>query len=810
MSAPKNLQPTVPDQPTVLDIESGVDDGSHTLPPGQRVGPYRIARLLGEGGMGAVYLAEQLEPIQRPVALKLIRGQLQGGLAEAYFLVERQALARMDHPAIAKVYDAGTTPQGHPFFAMEWIDGPPLNVFWASRGGDTRELLELFIRICMGVQHAHQRGVIHRDLKPSNVLIADVDGKPNPKIIDFGIAIGASQTTGGESQLMQTAGTRGYMSPEQLRGKISEIDVRTDIYALGVMLLELMLPAATMDQVINGGLDNRALHSALLNSLGDEAEKAPSDIVRGVSGLPTELRWAIAHATDPDRTKRYESAQAFADDLRRYLDRYPLRAVPPTNAYRLRCFTARNRRPILAACLIAIALIAGSTAAIIGMVNARNAAIRANIEAEKSRQTSDFLADILSGVRPEEARDLDKTLMRKILDNAAAQAQKKLADQPEALAQIEATIGNSYYSISDYKPSLAHTERAYNIAKEKLGHDALETLRIQKQYAQELTNVGKFPEADAMYADNIATLTRTRGAEDKDNLKSRSDWSELLVYEGKLNDSLKNVLDIEEPVMRVFGPTSDEALNIEVIHAEVLVYLGRYDESEPIYRKLVAEHEKIYGPEHPRTLDVLNRFAIMNLEANRFAEGEKILSGMLPICEKIYGPDHAFTTEIVSNLAGALRQQGTPEKIAESGPYYERALNETRKRYGEKNQNTVMATHNYGNYLLDVGKVDEAIATQRHALEFALQVFGPDANVTGEVHFGLGKALLKAHQYPEAEKQLLTAIDEKEKDFGKVHWRLREYITPLIETYKAMGKSDQATQWTARMDALPPKPASAV
>ncbi|HEX4480547.1 MAG TPA: serine/threonine-protein kinase [Rudaea sp.] len=805
MSAPKNLQPTVPDQPTVLDIESGVDDGSHTLSPGQRVGPYRITRLLGEGGMGAVYLAEQLEPIQRAVALKLIRGQLQGGLAEAYFMVERQALARMDHPAIAKVYDAGTTPQGHPFFAMEWIDGPPLNAYWATRDGDRRELLDLFIHICMGVQHAHQRGVIHRDLKPSNVLIADVDGKPSPKIIDFGIAIGASQTTGGESALMQTAGTRGYMSPEQLRGKISEIDVRTDIYALGVMLLELLLPTQTMDNFVHGGFDNRDLHAALLVSLG-EAKDAPADIVRGVSDIPVELRWALARATDPDRTRRYESAQALADDLRRYLDRFPLRAVPNKNSYRLRCFVVRNRGPILAACLIAVALIAGATAAIIGMVNARNAAIRANIEAEKSRQTSDFLADILSGVRPEEARDLDKTLMRKILDNAAAQAQKKLVDQPEALAQIEATIGNSYYSISDYKPSLAHTVRAFNLAKDKLGHDALQTLRIERQYAQELMNVGKFPDADAMYADNIATLTRLRGADDKDTLKSRSDLAELLIWEGKLNDAEKIILAIEGPIVREFGPTSDEALNIGIVHAEVLVYMGRYEEAEPIYRKLIDEHEKVFGPEHPKTLDVLNRFAIMNLEANRFAEGEKILSGMLPICEKIYGPNHAFTIEIVSNLAGALRQQGTPEKIAASGPYYERALAETRKRYGEKNQNTVMATHNYGNYLLDVGKTDEAIATQRHALEFALQVFGPVANVTGEVHFGLGKSLLKAHQYPEAEKELLAAIDEKEKDFGKTHWRLREYITPLIETYKAMGKTDQATQWTTRLNSLPPKP----
>ncbi len=808
MSAPKDLRPSLPDQPTVLDVESSVDDGSHTLPPGQRVGPYRIERLLGEGGMGAVYLAEQLEPIQRPVALKLIRGQLQGGLAEAYFLVERQALARMDHPAIAKVYDAGTTPQGHPFFAMEWIDGPPLGAYWAGRGGDRRELLELFIRICMGVQHAHQRGVIHRDLKPSNVLIADVDGKPSPKIIDFGIAIGASQTTGGESTLMQAAGTRGYMSPEQLRGKISEIDVRTDIYALGVMLLELLLPTTTMDKVIHGGFDNRDLHAALLESLGESA-KAPTELVRAVSEIPVELRWALARATDPDRTRRYESAQAFADDLHRYLDRYPLRAVPNRNSYRLRCFAVRNRRPILAACVIAIALIVGATAAIFGMVNARNAAIRANIEAEKSRQTSRFLADILSSVRPEEARDLDKTLLHKILDNAADQSQKQLADQPEALAQIEATIGNSYYSLAEYKPSMQHTERAYALAKQSLGADALDTLRIQRQYAMELTNIGKFPEADAEYESNIATLTRVHGAEDKDTLKSRADHVELMVYEGKLKEGEKEIVAIEQPIVREFGPASDEALNAGVIHAEVLTYEGKYEEADPIYRRLVAEHEKVYGAEHPKTLDVLNRFAIMNLEANRFAEGEKILSRLLPICEKIYGPNHAFTVEIVSNLAGALRQQGTPEKIAESGPYYERALTETRKRYGEKNQNTVMATHNYGNYLLDVGKTDQAIATQRHALEYALQVFGGDANVTGEIHFGLGKALLRAHDYADAEKELLSAIAEKQKDFGDSHWRLREYITPLIDAYKALGKSDQVAQWTARLDALPPKPANA-
>ena len=808
MPSPTDPRATIPDQPTVLDIESSGSDESQTLAAGLRVGPYRITRLLGEGGMGAVYLAEQLEPIQRPVALKLIRGQLHGGLAEAYFMVERQALARMDHPAIAKVYDAGTTPQGHPFFAMEWIDGPSLGAYYASHSIPLHELLELFIRICMGVQHAHQRGVIHRDLKPSNVLIADVDGKPMPKIIDFGIAIGAGRTTGGESSLMQSAGTRGYMSPEQLRGKINEIDVRSDIYALGVMLLELLMSTEMMDRAVSEGVDNRGLHAALLASLGQKVE-ARGDLVRGVSKIPEELRWALAHATEPERARRYESAQAFADDLRHYLDRYPLRAVPSTKSYRLRCFAARNRGPIVAAGVIAVALIAGTSAAVVGMVHAREAAIRANLEAEKSRQTSLFLENILSSVRPEEARDLDKTLMHKILDNAGDQAQKQLAGQPEVLAQIEGAVGNAYSSLSEYKRALEHTRRALAVSTEKLGTDALQTLTLQRQLAEELEFSGGDKEATQLFEKNISAFTRLRGADDKETLKSRSDQVELFIFQGNFAEGERLIETLEPATKRVFGPDSDEALNVGVIHAEGLTYQGKYEQAEPIYQELVREHKRVYGDEHPKTLDLLNKFAIMYMESERFAEGEKILRAMLPICEKIYGPDHAFTVEIVGNLGGALRQQGTPEKIAESGPYYKRAMDESLKKYGEKHQNTVMATHNYANYLLDVDKVDEAVATQQHALANSLEVFGPDTAVTGEIHYGLGKALLRAHRYQEAEKELLTAIAEKQKDFGADHWRMGEYMTPLIATYAALGKTDQAAEWEAKRAALKPKPANA-
>ena len=340
MHTPIDSRISAPDQPTVLDIELGAGEGAQTLAPGQRVGPYRITRLLGEGGMGAVYLAEQLEPIERPVALKLIRGQVRGGLTEAYFLVERQALARMDHPGIAKVYDAGTTPQGHPFFAMEWIDGPSLAAYCSARSLSLRDKLTLFTRICMGVQHAHQKGVIHRDLKPSNVLIADVDGAPTPKIIDFGIAIGASRGTGGEATLMQRAGTRGYMSPEQLQGKVSEIDIRSDVYALGVMLLELLAPASLFDHATDAGLDNRAIHAALLASLGQNAS-ANADIARDLAAIPA-VTLAARTRDRPERTRRYDSAQA----------RRGCRPLPAPLSLRsacdscvpLRCFVAQRAR----------------------------------------------------------------------------------------------------------------------------------------------------------------------------------------------------------------------------------------------------------------------------------------------------------------------------------------------------------------------------------------------------------------------------------------------------------------------------------
>ncbi|HSH26983.1 MAG TPA: serine/threonine-protein kinase, partial [Wenzhouxiangella sp.] len=379
----------------------------------ERIGPYRLIRELGRGGMGTVYLAEQLEPVQRKVALKLIGKRSAGGSAGAMFEVERQMLARMHHPAIAQVFDAGTAEDGRPWFAMEWVRGEPIVEHVERHGLSTKERLELFIRVCSGIQHAHQQGVIHRDIKPGNVLVSRIDGVSMPGIIDFGVATGIVEQAGrARSDTTDRAGTRGYMSPEMLTGPAAEVDTRTDVYSLGVLLFELLTRQRPPPADNTPALE--AIRKGLISSnvSGQSVGTTSGPSLPDASHLPRELRWILARALAPDRNDRYDSAAALAADLRRYLANEVVEAVPATRRYRWRKFLARNALAASAASVVSLALVVGLVVAIWGLLEAR-------AQADRAEQIAVFTTRMLSSIEPQIAEGQPTPVLDRVLADAA-------------------------------------------------------------------------------------------------------------------------------------------------------------------------------------------------------------------------------------------------------------------------------------------------------------------------------------------------------------------------------------------------------
>ncbi len=367
---------------------AGLDPPAPAEGPGTMIGPYKLLQQVGEGGMGTVYMAEQAPPVRRTVALKLIRTGMDSRQVLARFGVERQALALMDHPNIAKVFDAGTTDTGRPYFVMELVKGIPITRFCDERRLTLRERLELAIPVCQAVQHAHQKGIIHRDIKPSNVLIALYDGKPVPKVIDFGVAKATGPRLSDQTLYTEfgaIVGTLEYMSPEQAELNQLDIDTRSDIYSLGVLLYELLTGSTPLER----RRLKEVLFLEILRVIREEESLRPSVRLSSTEELPSiaacrhieprklsglvrgELDWIVMKALEKDRNRRYETATGLADDVRRYLDDVPVQACPPSAGYRLRKLVRRNKGSVLAAILVLLTLVGGVLGTSWGLIKAR-------------------------------------------------------------------------------------------------------------------------------------------------------------------------------------------------------------------------------------------------------------------------------------------------------------------------------------------------------------------------------------------------------------------------------------------------------
>ncbi len=623
---------------------------------GARVGPYVLRRQLGAGGMGVVWLAEQLEPVQRVVALKLVQRRLMGSLAEAYFQVERQALAQMSHPAIARIFDAGALPDGAMFFAMEYIDGRTLDAAFRARSGEVVRVVRTLLRICRGVQHAHQKGVIHRDLKPANILVAEVDGDLQPKIIDFGVAIGMAPGVS-SAQTDGAIGTRAYMAPEQAQPDGSLIDARADVYALGAVLAELLCvvlglrPEGGQLGLSSHGL--RSAFSASLTAMGG-AEREPALFpIRDLKRIPAELRAVAIKAMAEDREQRYDSAAALAEELTRWLKREPVEAMGNHGWYRARCFIRRHRLGLIAATAIVLALGLGLAAALYGLGEAERGRAQAQTEARRAQQTSAFLGQVLSSVDPDRARDLDKTLLREVLDQAAVRAGSELASEPDVLAEIGRIIGETYYALGDYAAAMTQYDRV--LAELPADMDATALARLRNARVGALVELSRLAEARQSIESALADASRALGAEhpQTQRLASKRVW--VLYMAGELRAAADAVGPLLAAVERVDGVDGENTLYTLHTAAIVASDLADFARAQHYYQQLIQRRTRLFGAEASATIAARQSLGVSYIQSKRFAEAVTEFEALLPILSARHGPDHAATLTVRSSLAGAAR-----------------------------------------------------------------------------------------------------------------------------------------------------------
>lgn len=653
---------------------TAVDEAMRTPP---RIDGYEIVRQLGEGGMGIVYFARQQVPLVRDVAIKVVRRHLSDGDARARFEIERRTLALMQHPCIAQVFDAGTTEDDLPWFAMEFVDGPTITRYCDDHQLGLDRRLELFRAVCDAVHHAHQRGVIHRDLKPSNVLVVDRDGQPAPKVIDFGIAKateGLIPIDREHTRIGAVIGTLDYMSPEQLRGDADGIDTRSDVYALGVILYELVsgrLPFSATTLQEAGLLEAHRL-------LMETDPPRPSDTVdqrsegdsgRGVRPAPQrrfrdELDWVVMRALEKDRERRYQSASELLEDLERFAAHEPVRAGPPSRMYRARKFVRRHRTGVLAASFIAAALISGAALAGVGFVQAR-------AEARRAEAISDFLTDMLASVRP----DVDgrAVTVRQILDEARGRLEAgEFADDPGTEASIALVMGHSYEGLGQYDEAIALLQRSLTIRRANHGADDPLVYASAYRLGTALWKRGDLAEALEIRHEIAAMTERTFGSAHADHAESLSNLANTYADMGEFDraeEYLRQAVDVGERLPGAEGEL-DLARFLNNL-GTVLVDLGEYGAATEAFERAMSIRQRLMGEESESYVLTLVNLAgaqrgLGNLDAAVATYRQAIV-----LEEVLYGDDHPRTAFAYSGLASSLIDL---ERFAEAEVYAQKSL----------------------------------------------------------------------------------------------------------------------------------------
>jgi serine/threonine protein kinase/tetratricopeptide (TPR) repeat protein len=794
-----------------MTIESPIEHQSY-----ERIGNYRLWQRIGEGSMGEVYLAEQEQPIQRKVALKIIKRGMDTREVVARFETERQALAMMDHPCIAKVFDAGATERGRPYFAMEYVQGVPITEHCDTQRLSIRDRLELMLKVCDGVQHAHQKAIIHRDIKASNVLVTIQDGQAVPKIIDFGVAKATSQRLTDRTmytELGQLIGTPEYMSPEQAEMTGQNIDTRTDVYSLGVLLYVMLVGELPFEsgELRRAGFDEirRRIRedepprpSSRLKAMGDRAERIAQSRRTSAPKLQNQLRgdldWIIMKALEKDRTRRYEAASELASDIKRHLRSEPVLASPPSATYRVRKFVNRHRRGVLAAGLVTLAVLLGIVGTTIGMMRALKAERVASQEAEAARQVSDFMVGMFEVSDPDKSRGNTITA-REILDKGAMRIKGELDDQPSTQARLMNTIGNVYQKLGLYDEAGPYLEDALALRQQIHAADNTDLAASLADLANLYTAKAKYEEAEPLLQRAIVMWERVRGSDHLDLAAALGDLASVYRRQGKYEAAEPLYLRARDIRLRILGANHPDVASS--LNSLAILYWnqGRYDEAESSYKQALAIWTGVYGENHPDVAKGLNNLALLYHEQKRYATAQPIYQRALAIYEKVLGPDHPRLAGALNNLALVYQDQ---QMYGEAEALYRRALAIREKVLGADHPDLGKTLNNLANLNRLQGKYAAAESLCQRALtirEMALGANHPD--VAWSLR-DLGRLYAEQQKLAQAERCYQRSLAIFESSLGPEHPDLAEILGDYALLLKKMGRTEEAGIMHARAGAI--------